>query len=76
MPTSPADAAMEAFKRAPQEVKPGYDFECNYIQAHGCRLFVVPVMERKRKKKRRKKPMSSCNIFTTLIELEESKFIE
>lgn len=67
VPTSPVDAAREASKRAPQEVQPGYDFECNYT--HGCELFVVLVMERRKKKS----DTSLCNI---LIELEESIFIE
>lgn len=48
MPTSPADAAMEASKRAPQEVQLGYEFECNYT--HGCGLFVALVAERRKKK--------------------------
>lgn len=32
--------------------------------------------DEKAKGKKKKKTMSLCNIFTTLIELEESKFIE
>lgn len=54
IPTSPADAATEASEGAPQEVQPGYDFEDNYIHAHGRGLFVVLVMEKQKKKEKKK----------------------